>query len=268
MNGGQRRGLKEGGKKVQELREELDRRHQQAKSNVKGGAGGAGGGVSLWPAMDDMRLSREEVWRLVGLCVVLVACTWAIFHMYHGEETVMHCHGDKVQTKHGGFVHAHTGTQISKFRSYVAELESFPLSHSLAGTSDQALLNHQVLTWHRDFLKLQRAIHQDFDIVWSETTIASNLILALYLVSMHLHLPLMTRIILIRGVFPFPGWHLHLAVFPCGQHVLTKSTDPLSHQSVGVVTVCGDQLDSAGCVPAELSTQPGDKHEKGRLLAK
>ena len=83
MNGRQRRGLKEGGRKVQELREELDRRHQQAKSNLKGGAGG---GISLWPAMDDMRLSKEEVWKLLGLCVLLVACTCAAFHMYHGEE--------------------------------------------------------------------------------------------------------------------------------------------------------------------------------------
>lgn len=100
INGVQRRGIRDGGKKVQELREELDRRHHQAKSNLKDGASaGAGGGVSLWPAMDDMRLSKEEVWKLAGLCVLLVACTWATFHFYHGENNcylAMHCHGDKV----------------------------------------------------------------------------------------------------------------------------------------------------------------------------
>ncbi len=88
MNGGQKRSLRDGGKKVQELREELDRRHHQAKSNhLKDGVAGAGGGVSLWPAMDDMRLSREEMWKLAGLCVALVIGTWAIFHFYHGEKT-------------------------------------------------------------------------------------------------------------------------------------------------------------------------------------
>ena len=77
---------KDGGKRVQGLREELGRRHQQAKSKVKDGlAGAAGGGISLWPAMDDMRLSKEEIWQLAVLCALLVVSTCATFHFYHGE---------------------------------------------------------------------------------------------------------------------------------------------------------------------------------------
>lgn len=70
------------GERVQGLRQHLETLHHQAKSNLKNG--GVGGGVSLWPAMDDMRLSKEDVWRLATVCVGLVAGTIAIFNFYHG----------------------------------------------------------------------------------------------------------------------------------------------------------------------------------------
>lgn len=74
------------GKKVEELRKELDRLHHQAKSNAKEGAGG---GVSLWPAMDDMRLSHQDVLQLTFMCVTLIMCTFIAFHFYHGQ---LHIH--------------------------------------------------------------------------------------------------------------------------------------------------------------------------------
>ena len=74
-------GQPQGGGKVQELRKELDRLHYQAKSKD-----GVGGGVSIWPAMDDMRLSRGDVWRLTAACVVLIACIIAMFNFYHGRQ--------------------------------------------------------------------------------------------------------------------------------------------------------------------------------------
>lgn len=73
-----------GGERVQELRKELDKLHHESKSKVKEGVC-VGGGVALWPAMDDMRLSREDAWKLAVLNVVLIASTFAIFHMYHGK---------------------------------------------------------------------------------------------------------------------------------------------------------------------------------------
>ena len=75
------RSLQATGGKVHFLREELGRLHQQAKSNV---GNLAGGGVSLWPEMDDMRLSRWEVWRLFAVCGVLSVCTGTFFFFFHG----------------------------------------------------------------------------------------------------------------------------------------------------------------------------------------
>lgn len=148
-------GRKGGGEKVQLLRRELGRLHHQAKSNLKDGVH-VGGGVSMWPAMDDMRLSREDVWRLVAVCVLLIACTIAFFRLYHGS-------------------------LISKLENYAEELEAFPHSHSLPQAPDQVLFREKLLSWHRDFLQLQTSIHQDFDVIWSETTITSNSILVLYI---------------------------------------------------------------------------------------
>lgn len=70
-----------GGGRVHLLREELDRLHQKAKSNV---GDLAGGGVSLWPEMDNMRLSRGELWRLVTLCCALFLGTLIFFLYFHG----------------------------------------------------------------------------------------------------------------------------------------------------------------------------------------
>lgn len=174
-----RRGIqrqKEGGGKVQELREELDKLHHEAKSKVKEGMG-VGGGVSLWPAMDDMRLSREDVWKLSLLSVVLVICTFAVFNFYHGG--CMVC-----GVGSGCATLCSAGTHLSQLKSYTTQLQQFPLSHSLLRhTSHPDLFRQELLTWHRDFLNLQNSIHQDFDVVWAETSASSNLILALYIVS-------------------------------------------------------------------------------------
>ena len=67
--------------KVQGLRRELDRLHYKAKSKELA----VGGGVSMWPAMDDMRLSREDAWVLVAACVGLTLSAIAGFFMYHGN---------------------------------------------------------------------------------------------------------------------------------------------------------------------------------------
>ena len=62
---------------------ELERLHHEAKSRLEG-VGGIGGGVSLWPAMDDMRLSRSDAVQLAFLCLSLILSTTAVFFMCHG----------------------------------------------------------------------------------------------------------------------------------------------------------------------------------------
>ena len=63
---------------------ELIKRHYEAKSKIDG-ISGIGGGVSLWPAMDDMRLSGSDTVRLAVLCVVLVVATLTVFYSFHGS---------------------------------------------------------------------------------------------------------------------------------------------------------------------------------------
>ncbi len=67
------------GGRVEVIRRDLDRLHHQAKSNRR-----VGGGVSMWPSMEDMRLSREDVSRLVLICASLVLATIVTFQSYHG----------------------------------------------------------------------------------------------------------------------------------------------------------------------------------------
>lgn len=62
----------------------LERKHHEAKSRLEG-ISGVGGGVSMWPAMDDMRLSRSDALQLACLSLVLVGATGVVFWMYHGQ---------------------------------------------------------------------------------------------------------------------------------------------------------------------------------------
>ena len=70
---------------VQAAQRELEKKHHRAKSRVHAGVSGIGGGVSLWPAMDDMRLSGSEVNWLVIVCGVLIVGTMSVFLVCHGE---------------------------------------------------------------------------------------------------------------------------------------------------------------------------------------
>ena len=64
----------------------LERLHHDAKSRLAG-VSGVGGGVSLWPAMDDMRLSRSDAVQLSCVSLVLMAAAGMLFMMYHGTRS-------------------------------------------------------------------------------------------------------------------------------------------------------------------------------------
>ena len=61
----------------------LSRKHQEAKSKVK--ELNVGGGVSLWPDMDNMRLTKQEVINLSAFCLVLVMAVILFFYQLHGK---------------------------------------------------------------------------------------------------------------------------------------------------------------------------------------
>lgn len=62
----------------------LEKLHHEAKSRLEG-VGGVGGGVSLWPAMDDMRLSRGDAVQLACLSLILTVATGILFLIFHGR---------------------------------------------------------------------------------------------------------------------------------------------------------------------------------------
>ena len=66
---------------------ELMKKHHEAKSRVHS-VSGVGGGVSLWPAMDDMRLTRREANWLVISCGLLILGTMSVFLACHGGWTM------------------------------------------------------------------------------------------------------------------------------------------------------------------------------------
>ena len=77
---------------VYSAQKELQRKHHDAKSKVHG-VSGLGGGVSLWPAMDDMRLTSGEVNWLLFVCGLLVVGTMSTFLACHGEYALhLHVH--------------------------------------------------------------------------------------------------------------------------------------------------------------------------------
>jgi hypothetical protein len=47
-----------------------------------------GGGISIWPEMDNMRLTKQEVINLSSLCVVLMLLVAFFFVQLHGRFVV------------------------------------------------------------------------------------------------------------------------------------------------------------------------------------
>ena len=70
--------------KIAAKQRELTRKHQEAKSNIEN-CPGLGGGVTLWPTMNDMRLSKRETIHLVFLSTFLTIGCIAVFYSLHGE---------------------------------------------------------------------------------------------------------------------------------------------------------------------------------------
>ena len=74
---------KRGDSKITARQRELVRKHQEAKSNLEK-CPGIGGGVTMWPAMDDMRLSKRETLRLLILSTFVIAGCTVVFFYLHG----------------------------------------------------------------------------------------------------------------------------------------------------------------------------------------
>ena len=68
---------------MKEKQKELIHKHEQIRQNSDKLS--VGGGVTLWPNMNQMRLSRREVVLLMLTCFALMAGTGWLFMFLHGE---------------------------------------------------------------------------------------------------------------------------------------------------------------------------------------
>lgn len=123
------------GRPVLEKRELLTRKHEEARNRAD--ELNVGGGVTLWPHMVDMRLSRSEAVRLTAACLLLMVVTVFAFWQLHGSV-------------------------LLDLRHYSTELGAFVHEHPI-DTSSDAAFTASAVRWHEGFDKLLRNIGDHFD---------------------------------------------------------------------------------------------------------
>ncbi|KAJ8413969.1 hypothetical protein AAFF_G00065670 [Aldrovandia affinis] len=123
------------GPSLQERQRQLQEKHQRAKECLDQLA--IGGGVSLWPEMDRMRLTAQEGATLGMGCVTVACSIFLVFRYLHGS-------------------------LLLSMHRYTVEVSGFSTAHPVHRNS-QSALNHTLLTWHTHFLQLQDGIKKQFE---------------------------------------------------------------------------------------------------------
>ncbi|XP_035235690.1 uncharacterized protein LOC118206757 [Anguilla anguilla] len=141
------------GPSLQERQRQLQEKHQRAKESLDSLA--VGGGVSMWPEMDRMRLTGQEGVTLGLGCVTVSFGVFLIFKYLHGS-LLLSVHRYTVAVN--GFTAAH------------------PVHHG-----PQSALNHTLLVWHTHFLHLQDSIKKQFETQLLQTHGTYQLYLLLYI---------------------------------------------------------------------------------------
>ncbi|KAJ8380862.1 hypothetical protein SKAU_G00016400 [Synaphobranchus kaupii] len=129
---------------LQERQKRLQEKHQRAKESLDRLA--VGGGVSLWPEMDRMRLTAQEGVTLGLGCVTV----------------------------------SFSGSLLLSVHQYTLAVSGFSAAHPVYGDS-QSALNHTLLTWHSHFLHLQDSIKKQFETQLLQTHGTYQLYLLLYI---------------------------------------------------------------------------------------
>ncbi|KAL8567167.1 hypothetical protein ACOMHN_033069 [Nucella lapillus] len=122
---------------LKEKQRELIKKHEQIRQNSD--KLNVGGGVTLWPNMNQMRLSRNEIVTLVLACLVLVLLMGLLFVQLHGE----------------------TFRIMGRLTS---ALIAFGESHPIRNTGRQADLKVSLLAWHSDFRKLMDGVDMSLNV--------------------------------------------------------------------------------------------------------
>ncbi|ESP05626.1 hypothetical protein LOTGIDRAFT_152486 [Lottia gigantea] len=122
-------------KTLKEKQKVLARKHEEVRKrsdNVK-----VGGGVSLWPEMENMRLRHEEILQLIFTSLLLVLLLAIAFYKFHGSS-------------------------LSSLISYTEEIHKFSMIHPV-DTRNNNSLKMTLLVWHKNYRILIRKIEREFD---------------------------------------------------------------------------------------------------------
>ncbi|KAK6494750.1 hypothetical protein HHUSO_G1371 [Huso huso] len=123
------------GSSLQEKQRLLQEKHQKAKETLDKLA--VGGGVSLWPEMNNMRLTADEGLVLFVSCVLMTFTVFIIFKYLHGPLLLsLHHYTDKVR--------------------------AFSGNHPILSRSESSV-NESVMRWHKDYWKLLDDIQRQFE---------------------------------------------------------------------------------------------------------
>ncbi|XP_069755747.1 uncharacterized protein [Narcine bancroftii] len=120
---------------LQQKRKVLQEKHLKAKSFA--GKIAIGGGISLWPEMDNMRLTKGEVIGLAITSLLLGLTVFIIFEYLHG-------------------------TLLSHLNLFCERVRAFHRNHPILSSSELAL-NQSLIRWHKDFRKLLDEIQWQFE---------------------------------------------------------------------------------------------------------
>ena len=133
------------GEGVRSKQNELIRKHHEAKSNIENVAG-VGGGITLWPAMDSMRLTQGEGITLaissafiIGICVVLFK------HLHSGSRTPPF-----IKPKSTIPIIISLDPIISTLQLYSLKMREFN-SENLLQLESKETLSQSLKLWHREF---------------------------------------------------------------------------------------------------------------------
>ncbi|KAL4630156.1 hypothetical protein GN956_G16865 [Arapaima gigas] len=141
------------GPTLQERQKLLQEKHQKAKQSVDTLA--VGGGVSLWPEMDSMRLSAKEGVILSVSCMAVTLSACLLFKCLHGS-------------------------LLHSIQQYTATVDQFSAAHPVTHFS-QSALNGSLLAWHTHFLQLLDEIKKQFETELLQAHTAYLLYLLLYI---------------------------------------------------------------------------------------
>uniref|UniRef100_UPI00398F4919 uncharacterized protein n=1 Tax=Pristiophorus japonicus TaxID=55135 RepID=UPI00398F4919 len=138
---------------LQQKQKILQEKHLKAKSSVDKIP--VGGGISLWPEMDNMRLTKGEVIVLTMSSLLLCFAVIILFEYLHGP-LLMH------------------------LNYYSGRVRAFHRHHPITSSSEIAL-NQSLIRWHKDFWKLLDNIQRQFEVPFHHVPVTFILYIMLYI---------------------------------------------------------------------------------------